>query len=299
MERVQGVTTTTSRASTNPWCRGEVPDNSMPNSTSISVDMVKSLAGVAEAPEAPSSSPPPPQREWTAKDLTFRFGSMNIGGGGAVQKFAKRRSTRIAAIAGRGPPTAPSTAGVKKKRSCAKASMSSATSPSSLVVAAAISAALGSSPATDPCSHCSEMRREGCSDGVDVLFHSFSREPCVCSAVSCDVPNLKRFKLKPSVLRPIVPSPERHKDSLPTSVRDGCIRKQASKSKCRRKAVAAADAAEGSSSLSSGPPASCAQEARDESDSALSLTIERLTDYLDEAILLPKKMSSMAEMMYT
>merc|ERR1739844_861429 len=43
---------------------------------------------------------------------------------------------------------------------------------------------------------------------------------------------------------------------------------------------------------------SCAQQARNESD-AVNLSIDILTDYLDEAILFPKKMSYMAELMYT
>lgn len=43
---------------------------------------------------------------------------------------------------------------------------------------------------------------------------------------------------------------------------------------------------------------SCAQQARNE-DENISYSIDRLTDYLEESILLPKKMSYMAEMMYT
>jgi hypothetical protein len=42
---------------------------------------------------------------------------------------------------------------------------------------------------------------------------------------------------------------------------------------------------------------SCAQQARRNED--VSQDIDRLTDYLEESILLPKKMSYMAEMMYT
>merc|ERR1712223_372767 len=47
---------------------------------------------------------------------------------------------------------------------------------------------------------------------------------------------------------------------------------------------------------------SCAQQARSEylpSSEAVNLSIDILTDYLDEAILFPKKMSYMAELMYT
>jgi len=47
---------------------------------------------------------------------------------------------------------------------------------------------------------------------------------------------------------------------------------------------------------------SCAQQARCEglpSSDAVNLSIDILTDYLDEAILFPKKMSYMAELMYT
>merc|ERR1712083_452639 len=47
---------------------------------------------------------------------------------------------------------------------------------------------------------------------------------------------------------------------------------------------------------------SCAQQARSEylpSSEAVNLSIHILTDYLDEAILFPKKMSYMAELMYT
>jgi len=47
---------------------------------------------------------------------------------------------------------------------------------------------------------------------------------------------------------------------------------------------------------------SCAQQARSEylpSSDAVNLSIDILTDYLDEAILFPKKMSYMAELMYT
>lgn len=41
----------------------------------------------------------------------------------------------------------------------------------------------------------------------------------------------------------------------------------------------------------------CAQQARQNTE--LSQDIDRLADYLEESILLPKKMSYMAEMMYT
>ena len=45
---------------------------------------------------------------------------------------------------------------------------------------------------------------------------------------------------------------------------------------------------------------SCAQQARNECfNSDLNLDIDLLTDYLEETILLPKKMSYMAELMYT
>merc|ERR1712008_511461 len=47
---------------------------------------------------------------------------------------------------------------------------------------------------------------------------------------------------------------------------------------------------------------SCAQQARCEglpSSDAVNLSIDILTDYLDEAILFPKKLSYMAELMYT
>jgi len=47
---------------------------------------------------------------------------------------------------------------------------------------------------------------------------------------------------------------------------------------------------------------SCAQQARNEylpSSEAVNLSIDILTDYLDEAVLFPKKMSYMAELMYT
>jgi len=47
---------------------------------------------------------------------------------------------------------------------------------------------------------------------------------------------------------------------------------------------------------------SCAQQARSEclpSSEAVNLSIDILTEYLDEAILFPKKMSYMAELMYT
>jgi len=46
---------------------------------------------------------------------------------------------------------------------------------------------------------------------------------------------------------------------------------------------------------SQGGSASCAQQARQD----LSQDIDRLTDFLEESIMLPKKMSYMAEMMYT
>jgi hypothetical protein len=46
--------------------------------------------------------------------------------------------------------------------------------------------------------------------------------------------------------------------------------------------------------------ASCAQQARNECyNPDVNLSIDILADYLDEAILLPKKMSYMAELMYT
>jgi len=41
----------------------------------------------------------------------------------------------------------------------------------------------------------------------------------------------------------------------------------------------------------------CAQQARQ--DTELTQDIDRLADYLEESVLLPKKMSYMAEMMYT
>merc|ERR1712004_761150 len=44
----------------------------------------------------------------------------------------------------------------------------------------------------------------------------------------------------------------------------------------------------------------CAQQAREEHDhSAVNFSIDVLTDYLEETVLLPKKMSYMAELMYT
>jgi len=50
--------------------------------------------------------------------------------------------------------------------------------------------------------------------------------------------------------------------------------------------------------------ASCAQQARNEcslsnNDSSVDISIDFLTDYLEETILFPKKMSYMAELMYT
>ena len=44
----------------------------------------------------------------------------------------------------------------------------------------------------------------------------------------------------------------------------------------------------------------CAQQAREEHDhAAVNFSIDVLTDYLEETVLLPKKMSYMAELMYT
>jgi len=48
--------------------------------------------------------------------------------------------------------------------------------------------------------------------------------------------------------------------------------------------------------------ASCAQQARNEcltSSDSVNISIDYLTDYLEETILFPKKMSYMAELMYT
>lgn len=41
------------------------------------------------------------------------------------------------------------------------------------------------------------------------------------------------------------------------------------------------------------------EDGRDKSHDNLDASIDRLADYLEDSILLPKKMSYMAEMMYT
>ena len=70
----------------------------------------------------------------------------------------------------------------------------------------------------------------------------------------------------------------------------------------KRKHNLGSDEEEGRSKGGKGKPqrknsATCAQQARQNTE--LSQDIDRLADYLEESILLPKKMSYMAEMMYT
>ncbi|XP_053171626.1 oxidative stress-responsive serine-rich protein 1 [Scomber japonicus] len=133
-----------------------------------------------------------------------------------------------------------------------------------------------------PCSSCAQRSRSDSPRGPEESAQQAAESPCQCRPHGLGWNGVEVYSF--TGLRNVISECER---SLPSHDASRTL---------SAAAAAASSPSSSSSSLSSGSPRSCSEQARAYVD---DITIEDLSGYMEYYLYIPKKMSHMAEMMYT